>query len=84
MNYLLKVENTLEGKSLIDFLKALKFVDIIDESDNFDSDLETLYENGRTMSQSDVVEFISASESSESINIHDAFDMSGLWLSKKN
>lgn len=79
MTYLLKIENTSEGKSLIDFLKSLKFVELIDNSEEVVDEFAIVDENGIVISEKEIDDFLIASESSVSIKIDDAFKMSELW-----
>lgn len=84
MTYLLNVEDTSEGKSLIDFLKSLKFVELIHDSDEIVSGVELFDENGMTITKNQLEKILLDSESSKSIEIDDAFNMSELWKNKSN
>ena len=74
MEYILKIEESEEAKSLISFLRSLKFVKVMD------------IKSAKTQKAIDIEEFrsiIKKSEKSTSIPLIEAMEKSSLWKNRK-
>ncbi len=74
MEYILKIEDTKEAKSLISFLRSLKFVKVMD----IKSDMSQ-----NAISVEEIRTVIEQSEKSTSIPLIDAMGKSSLWKNQK-
>jgi hypothetical protein len=87
MTYFVEIENNDKGEGLVNFLRTLDFVKLIDsETLLADEQNETgLYDNtGKPISFDDFNNIIELSEQSESISIVTAIEQSGKWKNQKN
>ena len=87
MTYFIKIENNVKGEGLVNFLRTLDFVKLIDsESILTEEQNETgLYDNtGKPLSFDEFNNLIELSEQSESISLVNAIEQSGKWKNQKN
>lgn len=79
MSYLVEIENIEQGKSLINYLKTLNFVKILNNADT-DFDNEILFDNsGNPLSDATINTILNKSENSNNITLSDAIQSSSEW-----
>jgi hypothetical protein len=76
MEYILKINDTKEAKSLISFLRSLKFVKLLD----IDSEIK---EKEEAITLEEIKSVIHKAEDSPSIPLINAIEISSKWKNKR-
>lgn len=87
MSYLVKIENNAEGKGLVNFLKTLNYVKVIESepSNNFNKTNSGLYDNnGNSISVDEFNRIIDLAEQTDDVPLMTAINASEKWKDLKN
>ncbi len=87
MSYLVKIENNAEGKGLVNFLKTLNYVKVIESesSNNSNKTISGLFDNnGNSISIEEFSSIIDLAEQTDDVPLKTAINVSEKWKNLKN